>query len=57
VATNARADAVRAFAAEMSADEQRHIARLELPSSTRMRSRPSGATTRPSPRRDGLPLS
>ena len=30
VATNARADAVRAFAAEMSADEQRHIARLEL---------------------------
>jgi len=29
VATNARADAVRAFAAEMSADEQRHIARLE----------------------------
>jgi hypothetical protein len=30
VAVNARADAVRAFAAEMSADEQRHIARLEL---------------------------
>ena len=30
VAANARADAVRAFAAEMSADEQRHIARLEL---------------------------
>src|SRR4029077_3673786 len=30
VATNARADAVRAFAAEMSADEQRHIARLKL---------------------------
>jgi hypothetical protein len=29
VAANARADAVRAFAAEMSADEQRHIARLE----------------------------
>jgi hypothetical protein len=29
VAENARADAVRAFAAEMSADEQRHIARLE----------------------------
>jgi rubrerythrin len=29
VATNARADAVRAFAAEMSADEQRHIVRLE----------------------------
>ena len=29
VASNARADAVRAFAAEMSADEQRHIARLE----------------------------
>jgi len=29
VATNARADAVRAFAAEMSADEQRHIACLE----------------------------
>ena len=29
VATNARTDAVRAFAAEMSADEQRHIARLE----------------------------
>jgi bacterioferritin (cytochrome b1) len=30
VAANARADAVRAFAAEMSADEQRHIARLEV---------------------------
>jgi rubrerythrin len=30
VAANARADAVRAFAAEMAADEQRHIARLEL---------------------------
>lgn len=29
VAANARADAVRAFAAEMSADEQRHIVRLE----------------------------
>lgn len=29
VAANARADAVRAFAAEMSSDEQRHIARLE----------------------------
>jgi hypothetical protein len=29
VAANARADAVRAFAAEMSTDEQRHIARLE----------------------------
>jgi bacterioferritin (cytochrome b1) len=29
VATNARADAVRAFAAEMCTDEQRHIARLE----------------------------
>jgi len=29
VATNARADAVRAFAAEMSSDEQRHISRLE----------------------------
>jgi hypothetical protein len=29
VATNARADAVRAFAAEMSADEQRHVTRLE----------------------------
>ena len=29
VAANARAGAVRAFAAEMSADEQRHIARLE----------------------------
>jgi hypothetical protein len=29
VADNARADPVRAFAAEMSADEQRHIARLE----------------------------
>jgi hypothetical protein len=29
VAANARADAVRAFAAEMSGDEQRHIARLE----------------------------
>jgi hypothetical protein len=29
VAANARADAVRAFAAEMSADEQRHVARLE----------------------------
>jgi rubrerythrin len=29
VAANARADAVRAFAAEMAADEQRHIARLE----------------------------
>jgi bacterioferritin (cytochrome b1) len=29
VAANARADAVRAFAAEMSADEERHIARLE----------------------------
>jgi rubrerythrin len=29
VAENARADAVRAFAAEMSTDEQRHIARLE----------------------------
>jgi rubrerythrin len=29
VATNARASAVRAFAAEMSADEQRHIDRLE----------------------------
>jgi hypothetical protein len=29
VAVNARADAVRAFAAEMSTDEQRHIARLE----------------------------
>jgi hypothetical protein len=28
-AANARADAVRAFAAEMSTDEQRHIARLE----------------------------
>ena len=30
MAVNARGDAVRAFAAEMSADEQRHIARLEL---------------------------
>lgn len=29
VAENARGDAVRAFAAEMSNDEQRHIARLE----------------------------
>jgi hypothetical protein len=29
VAANARADAVRAFAADMSSDEQRHIARLE----------------------------
>jgi bacterioferritin (cytochrome b1) len=29
VAANARADAVRAFAAEMSTDEERHIARLE----------------------------
>jgi bacterioferritin (cytochrome b1) len=29
VAANARADAVRAFAAEMSTDEQRHIACLE----------------------------
>lgn len=29
VADNARADAVRAFAAEMSTDEQRHIALLE----------------------------
>lgn len=29
VADNARADPVRAFAAEMSADEQRHIVRLE----------------------------
>jgi hypothetical protein len=29
VAANARADAVRAFAAEMSGDEQRHITRLE----------------------------
>ena len=29
VAENARADAVRAFAAEMSNDEQRHISRLE----------------------------
>jgi len=29
VAANARTDAVRAFAAEMSADEQRHIALLE----------------------------
>lgn len=30
VADNARDDAVRAFAAEMSNDEQRHIARLEV---------------------------
>lgn len=29
VAENARGDAVRAFAAEMSADEQRHVSRLE----------------------------
>jgi rubrerythrin len=29
VAANARADAVRAFAAEMSSDEQRHISQLE----------------------------
>jgi hypothetical protein len=29
VAENARADAVRAFAAEMSNDEQRHVSRLE----------------------------
>jgi rubrerythrin len=29
VAENARADAVRAFAAEMSNDEQRHVAQLE----------------------------
>jgi rubrerythrin len=30
VAENARDDAVRAFAAEMAADEQRHVLRLEL---------------------------
>lgn len=54
VADHARDDAVRAFAAEMSNDEQRHVARLEV-----LLERESDATTieaEDAGAADGLPL-
>jgi hypothetical protein len=58
VAANARADAVRAFAAEMSADEQRHIVRLEALLQHEGALRATGRDDEAEPGDgDGLPLS
>ena len=54
VAENARDDAVRAFAAEMANDEQRHVARLEL--LFEREPDPAAAEIEDTETSDGLPL-
>jgi rubrerythrin len=54
VAANARTDAVRAFAAEMSTDEQRHIDRLEA-LAAREAAQAESAVEDPGESGDGLP--